>query len=212
MLGAPIDILPDFQGPSDMSLKGGRGKGHPRYGRFVYALARHYRPDCVVEAGTFARRGSRTCRPRSSLFSLAGWPSSFFTPRSSLLALHSWRTGGHTRPQRKRTYHVPASETTGTSCCRGTRENSCRGWRRTCGAGLISIWSTATTASRAPARTSGMDCRWSGRAGRSEFLVEEVGDFAEFVCLAELDEEVLAEEHLGVEIQPEYLAVYLAFP
>ncbi len=54
MLGAPFDILPDFQGPREMTLQGGRGKDHPRYRRFVYALARHYRPDYVVEVGTFA--------------------------------------------------------------------------------------------------------------------------------------------------------------
>ncbi len=54
MLRAPLDMLPAFQGPQGMSLKGGRGKDHPRYGRFVYALARHYRPECVVEVGTFA--------------------------------------------------------------------------------------------------------------------------------------------------------------
>jgi len=54
MLGAPIDIMPEFRGPSGMELKGGRGKDHPRYGRFIYALARHYKPDLVVEVGTFA--------------------------------------------------------------------------------------------------------------------------------------------------------------
>jgi len=54
MIGAPIDIMPGFHGPSDMKLRGGRGKDHPRYGRFIYALTRHCKPDLVVEVGTFA--------------------------------------------------------------------------------------------------------------------------------------------------------------
>lgn len=53
-LAAPLDILPDFQGPPNFKLRRGRGKDHPRYGRFVYAFARHVRPRCVVEVGTFA--------------------------------------------------------------------------------------------------------------------------------------------------------------
>lgn len=54
-LAAPFDPLPDFEGAPNYQLKrGGRGKDHPRYGRFVYALAKHYRPKCIVEVGTFA--------------------------------------------------------------------------------------------------------------------------------------------------------------
>ncbi|HJN11215.1 MAG TPA: class I SAM-dependent methyltransferase [Pirellulaceae bacterium] len=54
-LAAPYDTLPEFEGPPNYRLKrNGRGKDHPRYGRFVYALARHYRPDYIVEVGTFA--------------------------------------------------------------------------------------------------------------------------------------------------------------
>lgn len=54
-LAAPFDPLPDFEGAPNYQLKNnGRGKDHPRYGRFVYALARHYQPDYIVEVGTFA--------------------------------------------------------------------------------------------------------------------------------------------------------------
>jgi predicted O-methyltransferase YrrM len=54
-LDAPYDLLPDFEGPPNYKLpRGGRGKDHPRYGRFVYALTRHYQPDYIVEVGTFA--------------------------------------------------------------------------------------------------------------------------------------------------------------
>ena len=53
-LKAPYDILPDFQGPIGSTLKGGRGKDHPRYGRFIYSFAKHYKPDLIVEAGTYA--------------------------------------------------------------------------------------------------------------------------------------------------------------
>jgi predicted O-methyltransferase YrrM len=54
LLAAPLDVLPGFEGPRNFQLRRGRGKDHPRYGRFVYAFARHYRPQCVVEVGTFA--------------------------------------------------------------------------------------------------------------------------------------------------------------
>lgn len=54
MLAAPFDILPSFQGPAGSRLKRGRGKDHPRYGRFIYAIGKHYRPEYVVEVGTFA--------------------------------------------------------------------------------------------------------------------------------------------------------------
>ncbi|HUG66469.1 MAG TPA: class I SAM-dependent methyltransferase [Pirellulaceae bacterium] len=54
-LAAPLDPLPEFEGAPNYQLKNnGRGKDHPRYGRFVYALARHYRPSYIVEVGTFA--------------------------------------------------------------------------------------------------------------------------------------------------------------
>ena len=54
-LAAPYDPLPEFEGAPNYQLKNnGRGKDHPRYGRFVYALARHYRPETIVEVGTFA--------------------------------------------------------------------------------------------------------------------------------------------------------------
>lgn len=54
-LAAPYDPLPEFEGAPNYQLKNnGRGKDHPRYGRFVYALARHYRPKYIVEVGTFA--------------------------------------------------------------------------------------------------------------------------------------------------------------
>ncbi|MBI2481554.1 MAG: class I SAM-dependent methyltransferase [Planctomycetia bacterium] len=54
-LAAPFDPLPEFEGAPNYRLKNnGRGKDHPRYGRFVYALARHYRPEYIVEVGTFA--------------------------------------------------------------------------------------------------------------------------------------------------------------
>jgi len=53
-LKAPYDILPDFQGPAGSKLKGGRGKDHPRYGRFTYAFAKHYKPNKIVEVGTYA--------------------------------------------------------------------------------------------------------------------------------------------------------------
>jgi predicted O-methyltransferase YrrM len=54
MLDAPFDVLPEFEGPPNSTLKRGRGKDHPRYGRFVYALARCCRPEYVVEVGTYA--------------------------------------------------------------------------------------------------------------------------------------------------------------
>lgn len=53
MSRAPTDILPDFQAPPGFGASG-RGKDHPRYGRFIYAFAKHYRPRLVVEVGTFA--------------------------------------------------------------------------------------------------------------------------------------------------------------
>jgi predicted O-methyltransferase YrrM len=51
-LSSVEDPLPNFHGPAD--LKGGRGRDHPRYGRWVYALAAFYEPEVVVEVGTYA--------------------------------------------------------------------------------------------------------------------------------------------------------------
>lgn len=53
-LNAPWDILPDFQGPATRKLRLGRGMDHPRYGRFIYAFAKVYRPQVVVEVGSYA--------------------------------------------------------------------------------------------------------------------------------------------------------------
>ena len=52
MLKAPLDLLPKFQGPAGRKRQ--RAKEHPRYGRFVYAMARHYRPGLILEVGTNA--------------------------------------------------------------------------------------------------------------------------------------------------------------
>ena len=51
---APLDMLPDFEGPEGRNLKGGRGKDHPRYGRFIYSLAKVYQPEFIVEVGSYA--------------------------------------------------------------------------------------------------------------------------------------------------------------
>ncbi|MCP3978769.1 MAG: class I SAM-dependent methyltransferase [bacterium] len=55
-LRAPFDVVTSFTPPPGREGKpsSGRGKDHPRYGRFVYALARELRPDLVVEVGTSA--------------------------------------------------------------------------------------------------------------------------------------------------------------
>jgi len=53
-LNAPWDILPSFQGPATRKLRLGRGMDHPRYGRFIYAFAKVYRPQVVVELGSYA--------------------------------------------------------------------------------------------------------------------------------------------------------------
>jgi predicted O-methyltransferase YrrM len=51
-LKAPYDILPQFKG---LGKKwDGRGKDHPRYGRFLYALAKTLQPQRIVEIGTLA--------------------------------------------------------------------------------------------------------------------------------------------------------------
>ncbi|MFQ6093268.1 MAG: class I SAM-dependent methyltransferase, partial [bacterium] len=51
-LSSVEDPLPDFRGPGH--LKVGRGKDHPRYGRWVYAFAKFYKPNIIVEVGTYA--------------------------------------------------------------------------------------------------------------------------------------------------------------
>lgn len=50
---APYDVLPEFEAPPGYKWqKNPRGKDHPRYGRFVYAFAKYYRPNYIVEVGT----------------------------------------------------------------------------------------------------------------------------------------------------------------
>lgn len=49
----PADPLPEFSGRDGLS-HGGRGKDHPRYGRFIHAFGRHVRPAEVLEVGTYA--------------------------------------------------------------------------------------------------------------------------------------------------------------
>jgi len=49
----PADPLPEFSGREGMS-HGGRGRDHPRYGRFIHAFGRHHRPAEVLEVGTYA--------------------------------------------------------------------------------------------------------------------------------------------------------------
>lgn len=49
----PADPLPGFSGIAGMS-HGGRGRDHPRYGRFIHAFGRHIRPAEVLEVGTYA--------------------------------------------------------------------------------------------------------------------------------------------------------------
>jgi len=53
---APYDILPQFRAPLGRENKParGRGKDHPRYGRFTYSMARACRPEIIVEVGTYA--------------------------------------------------------------------------------------------------------------------------------------------------------------
>ncbi len=54
-LQAPFDIAPAFEGPpSKKRLRRGRGKDHPRYGRYIYALAKTLKPNTVVEVGSYA--------------------------------------------------------------------------------------------------------------------------------------------------------------
>jgi len=50
---APADPLPEFSGRDGLS-HGGRGRDHPRYGRFIHAFGRHVRPAEVLEVGTYA--------------------------------------------------------------------------------------------------------------------------------------------------------------
>ena len=51
-LSIPEDPCPYFKGPT--SVLGGRSKDHPRYGRWMHAFTKFYKPDIVVEAGTNA--------------------------------------------------------------------------------------------------------------------------------------------------------------
>lgn len=49
-LSLPEDPLPHFKGPTP-ELRG-RGKDHPRYGRFMHAFVKYYKPQIVLEVGT----------------------------------------------------------------------------------------------------------------------------------------------------------------
>ncbi|UCE17703.1 MAG: class I SAM-dependent methyltransferase [Gemmatimonadota bacterium] len=51
-LSAPYDIAPNFQGSPPSTAKDVRCRDHPRFGRFVYAFAKYYKPHCIVEVGT----------------------------------------------------------------------------------------------------------------------------------------------------------------
>ncbi|MGB2705640.1 MAG: class I SAM-dependent methyltransferase [Candidatus Omnitrophota bacterium] len=51
-LSLPEDPLPNFQGPTPRLR--GRSKEHPRYGRWMHAFVKFYKPDIVVEIGTNA--------------------------------------------------------------------------------------------------------------------------------------------------------------
>jgi predicted O-methyltransferase YrrM len=51
-LSLPEDPLPEFQ--SALPWVRGRGRDHPRYGRWMHAFIKYYKPDFVVEVGTNA--------------------------------------------------------------------------------------------------------------------------------------------------------------
>jgi predicted O-methyltransferase YrrM len=51
-LSLPEDPLPGFQ--SALPGVSGRGRDHPRYGRWMHAFVKFYKPDIVVEVGTNA--------------------------------------------------------------------------------------------------------------------------------------------------------------
>ena len=51
-LSLPLDPLPEFRGSAPGVT--GRGKDHPRYGRFMHAFVKFYKPELVVEVGTNA--------------------------------------------------------------------------------------------------------------------------------------------------------------
>jgi len=51
-LSSPEDPLPAFKGPTP-ELRG-RSKDHPRYGRWMYAFVKFYKPEIVLEVGTNA--------------------------------------------------------------------------------------------------------------------------------------------------------------
>lgn len=46
------DPLPNFQRPKHLKLR--PRKDHPKYARWVYAFAKYYKPDIIVEVGTYA--------------------------------------------------------------------------------------------------------------------------------------------------------------
>lgn len=51
-LSLPEDPLPGFVGPT--ATLSGRGKDHPRYGRWMQAFVKYHKPNIVVEVGTNA--------------------------------------------------------------------------------------------------------------------------------------------------------------
>lgn len=51
-LSSPEDVAPEFIDPPNRRT--GRGKDHPRYGRWVYAFAKVIKPEIVVEVGSYA--------------------------------------------------------------------------------------------------------------------------------------------------------------
>ncbi|MCF7811963.1 class I SAM-dependent methyltransferase [bacterium] len=53
-LSSPFDVMPDFKAPPGFKHKNGRGKNHPRYGRFIYAFGKYFKPEIIVEVGTYA--------------------------------------------------------------------------------------------------------------------------------------------------------------
>jgi len=51
-LSSVEDPLPDFQRPKHPKLR--PRKDHPKYARWVYVFAKYYKPDIIVEVGTYA--------------------------------------------------------------------------------------------------------------------------------------------------------------
>src|SRR5258708_22527688 len=59
---APLDVLPAFEAPPGYKWpKNPRGKDHPRYGRFIYAFAKFYKPERIVAVGTDTRGAAVGC-------------------------------------------------------------------------------------------------------------------------------------------------------